>query len=185
MRFTFFKFIICAMFCFGLLLPNSLYAEDVAKARAQMNFNLVSDALEEVKEIPPIPENWKEIVENGARKILKDPESARFRYPDEKQKYCALSNSKTGPMQPITLISDSPLLGYSGIVFINAKNSFGGYTGEEPYWYMITDGKLSLIREVKAHTDGIMASLFTPINSINDIENSSVRWEGNYFMCKK
>lgn len=167
-----------------ILSSSSIYADDSAKAIAQNNFNLVHNALKEIKDIPPLPENWKEIVENGIRNILKDPESARFRYPDEQQKYCALSNSKVGPIKPITSHTASPLTGYSGIVFVNAKNSFGGYTGESPFWYMITDGKLSLIKEVQTEKSGVLASLYTPINSIKDIENSPLRWEGNHFMCK-
>lgn len=183
MKFILFNIKLINFICLILIFSFNAYAEDPYRAMAKMNMDIVTDALKEIKDVPPLPENWKEIVENGICRILKDPESARFRYPDENQKYCVLSNLQTGPMKPITLDPASPLLGYSGIVFVNAKNSFGGYTGETPYWYMITDGKLSLIREVKTHTDGIMASLFTPINSIKDIENSSVRWENNYFKC--
>lgn len=172
-----------------VMLSSVAYAgppDDATMARVERLKNITIEGLDSVKEIPPLPENWKEIVENGIRNTLKDPESARFRYPDEAQKYCAVSNTRDGlPSKSITLLADSPLLGHSGIVFVNAKNSFGGYVGEEPYWYMITDGKLSLLHDVSTPKDGGMfASLFKPVNSIDDLQFATMRWEGNYFMCK-
>lgn len=168
-----------------ILFSSISYAESSMET-AIKHSSLVSEALNNVTEVPSIPENWKEIVENGIRGILKDPESARFRYPNEKQKYCGISNISDGIAHKITLSSKSPLLGYSGIVFVNAKNSFGGYVGEEPYWYMITDGELSLIQNVKADdSDGALSSLYGPINSIFDIQFATIRWRGNYFMCKE
>lgn len=164
-------------------LQNKSIEENMDKA--QRDLNLVHDALSKVTTVPDLPENWKEVVENSVRHILKDPESARFRYPEEQQKYCAISNVGDAPFQPITLVPDSPLLGHSGIVFVNAKNSYGGYVGEEPYWYMITDGKVSLLKNVKVPDGGgVLSSLFSPVSSISDIEASAIRWEGNSFHCK-
>lgn len=58
-------------------------------------------------------------VQNGVRGALKDPESARF------GSIVAGTNSKG------TIISCG---------WVNAKNSFGGYTGEKPFMGVLTSG---------------------------------------------
>lgn len=73
------------------------------------------------------PENYKAIIENAAKDILKDPDSAKFSDWFEPKKEVMFENSE-------------PLFGYSVCFSLNAKNSYGGYTGKKPYWAMIKNG---------------------------------------------
>jgi hypothetical protein len=63
---------------------------------------------------------------------LKDPESARYSKFRPLAKDLKIVNAKTR----------NATLGYSTCVDINAKNSYGGYTGAKRYWFLIRDGKV-------------------------------------------
>lgn len=54
-------------------------------------------------------------------RILKDPESARFRF--------------TNPTRGVSHALGEPVLAWYSVVYVNAKNSFGGYVGERPYGF--------------------------------------------------
>jgi len=73
------------------------------------------------------PVNYKEIVENYMSIRLKDPMSVRYRYLD-------------GPVEAWYGASPYNKYGYSLCVYINAKNSFGGYTGPKLNYFMINTG---------------------------------------------
>lgn len=51
--------------------------------------------------------------------ILKDPDSAKIRF--------------TAPTRGTDSISGEPVLAWFSHAFVNAKNSFGGYTGEQAF----------------------------------------------------
>lgn len=62
--------------------------------------------------------------------ILKDPDSARY-----KLLSCARAYSNKG----LAYGGDVAWAGYACFVTINAKNSFGGYTGAKPYTVLFTN----------------------------------------------
>lgn len=76
---------------------------------------------------PPVVD--KAAVEAELRAGLKDPESARFRWIEPVQ--VSWRENVFKPWQH----------GWSVKVWINAKNSFGGYVGEQPYWMRYQNGQ--------------------------------------------
>ena len=54
-------------------------------------------------------------------KELKDPDSAKFRFKLTRNAY---------------YLDNNPVLAWYSSVFVNAKNSFGGYTGEQKYIFV-------------------------------------------------
>ncbi len=63
---------------------------------------------------------------------LKDPESARYRFLPVKQYWC----------QEDRYMGGKRYIGWLVPVGVNAKNSYGGYTGEQLYGFMYKDDKL-------------------------------------------
>lgn len=98
--------------------------------------------------IPKLQKDWKQLITNTITDMLKDPDSAKFTFINT-PKYYIFSNRGYKSLATNTLICDSksPIVGYSGIVFVNAKNSFGGYTGNKAWWYIISEGRISLLAE--------------------------------------
>lgn len=76
---------------------------------------------------PPPPANWRQLVVEHTLAQLKDPESARFRFAAEPAKIFHAPQRRYM---------------YSVTVFVNAKNSFGGYVGEHAWSYEIRDGRV-------------------------------------------
>ena len=83
----------------------------------------------------PYPKNYKKIVKDHISRSLKDPYSAKYRFSGKPYK-TTFSLSSTPP--PKSLEDVSFLYGVT--VFINAKNGFGAYTGENRYNISIRDG---------------------------------------------
>lgn len=78
----------------------------------------------------PAPVIDKAEVENSLKSGLKDPGSAQFRWLEpEKMRWRANAFSEWR-------------YGWNVKIWVNAKNSYGGYTGEQPYWLTYLDGKL-------------------------------------------
>lgn len=73
------------------------------------------------------PENYQEIIVNYFSMRLKDPSSAQYSFlkGPEKQWY-GFGN----------------VYGYGACFTINAKNSYGGYTGQQLHFVMIRDGRV-------------------------------------------
>jgi hypothetical protein len=79
----------------------------------------------------PRPENYQELIKEVILSGLKDPESARFKFgPLEMGAYCA------GGWHAPTIAC------WHVKTWVNAKNSYGGYVGDEPYWFSLKDGKV-------------------------------------------
>ncbi len=78
------------------------------------------------------PQDYKKIIESYFQETLKDPYSARYSYFREPKKDAHLVDTK----------SRVALYGYSVCVNVNAKNSYGGYTGNKPYWLLIRNGEI-------------------------------------------
>ena len=78
----------------------------------------------------PFPEDYEEIVKNHFTDRLKDPDSAKysdFRAP--KPNFLIVNKFEKAAQY-----------GYVVCVHINAKNSYGGYTGKKLAWTFIRDG---------------------------------------------
>ena len=71
------------------------------------------------------PDTYKEQIAKEAAKILIDPYSAQYEFQGKPQRAWIHNNGK------------SYSYGWGGIVYINAKNRFGGYVGREPYEYFV------------------------------------------------
>lgn len=117
--------------------------EDVANKRAASMYR-AQQGLQSVQKIPNLPKNWKQLVQNTIARYLKDPDSAKYSFYDNPE-YYSFSNSGHFAKSAEFSAQTSPLLGHAGLVFVNAKNSYGGYTGNTPWLYMITNGEISLI----------------------------------------
>jgi hypothetical protein len=77
------------------------------------------------------PSNYEEKIKNYMQTALKDPESARYRYLMGPYKDTNHADKKR----------DLIFL-YRVKVFINAKNSYGGYVGEEEYFCDFLKGEV-------------------------------------------
>jgi hypothetical protein len=77
---------------------------------------------------PPIGEKDREIIKEWARAGLKDPDSAKFEF--EEPRKAAVQENRVWTYVWVQKF------------WINAKNSYGGYTGREPYWVYYRDGRI-------------------------------------------
>jgi hypothetical protein len=122
-----------------------------------------------VKQIPdpitnnmsPLPDNWKQIVTKESKEIFKDPYSIVYDFGKETKIYkCSVISKYITDIikkykysflykQPTDiLVFNNRFSGYCGIVKINAKNSYGDYTGIKPFIFIIKDSKLVYISEL-------------------------------------
>lgn len=81
----------------------------------------------------PLPNDYKERIQALLEERLKDPDSAKFKFFDPKKGYTASTRH----------------FGYVVPVDVNAKNSYGGYTGYKSYYFVYYHG---LFKDV---TDGV------------------------------
>jgi hypothetical protein len=81
----------------------------------------------------PKPENHEQMIREWILPRLKDPESARLRFEP-------LTNGRyrSSGFSPWVYC-------WHAKVWVNAKNSYGGYTGEQPYWFSIRDGQIQRV----------------------------------------
>ncbi|WP_455865395.1 hypothetical protein [Pantoea agglomerans] len=79
------------------------------------------------------PDDYQPLVEGAIRDQLKDPDSAKF-------------SGFTTPRKEVMVDQRKFVYGYSTCVFVNAKNSYGGYTGKQLYWTFIRDNKVLRIQ---------------------------------------
>ncbi len=77
------------------------------------------------------PFDYKEIIQQHLNRSLKDPASAILDY-----------RGSPATVWQKGSIFGSRDYGWGVCVFINAKNSYGGYVGERPYFFLIRDGKI-------------------------------------------
>lgn len=78
------------------------------------------------------PSNPEEVIRSYMNTRLKDPDSAKY-------------SIRKGPIQGWNSFGGM-LFGYIVCADINAKNSYGGYTGWQPYYFLINND--SVIRTV-------------------------------------
>lgn len=72
------------------------------------------------------PTNYKELVKTYMQTLLFDPYSAHYRYTLEPMKHVIEASTK-----------EETIYCYYVMVYINAKNRMGGYTGEKSYFFFI------------------------------------------------
>ena len=77
----------------------------------------------------PRPPNYKEIIHWYLQGSLRDPDSAQIRFANE-------------PVKGWTKLAGKLRVGYAICVGVNAKNSFGAYTGYKDYYFVINRGKI-------------------------------------------
>lgn len=83
----------------------------------------------ETADVGEKPKNYKELVQGTIKDALKDPDSAKF--------------SDFSPLRKEVMVENRNFVyGYSTCVFVNAKNSYGGYTGKQLYWAFIRNGQV-------------------------------------------
>ncbi|WP_447868627.1 hypothetical protein [Rahnella aceris] len=87
----------------------------------------------ETADVGKNPKNYEPLVEDAIRNELKDPESAKF-------------SGITTPRKEVMVQNGNFVYGYSTCVFVNAKNSYGGYTGKQLYWVFIRDNNVLRIK---------------------------------------
>ena len=89
------------------------------------------------------PKNYEVLIKAWVAENLKDPDSARY-------------SKFSKPRQEYMFEANKPFFGYSVCAAINAKNSFGGYTGNQTYWFLIRDGKIARGQNTTQSIGGIV-----------------------------
>jgi len=90
----------------------------------------------------PLTIDYQTAIKSYMETKLKDPESARYRFSPPRQGWAK---------EPPWAFSGPEHTGYFVLADVNAKNSFGGYTGEKPYLFVFKNNQL-----IKAYdSDGI------------------------------
>jgi len=79
----------------------------------------------------PFPENYQELVKQYMQTQLKDPESARYRF--EMKPYKGNTSAKS---------KEKVVYCWKVATYINAKNSYGGYTGEKLDFFEVRNGRV-------------------------------------------
>lgn len=82
----------------------------------------------------PYPDEYKQTVKDWFYEVLKDPDSAKYRFVSEPEP----AYSREAPVAG----GDPIHFGYYVKVLVNAKNSYGGYTGWKDYRLIIRDGQV-------------------------------------------
>jgi len=75
------------------------------------------------------PGNYKRLVEEAIREQLKAPDSAKF-------------SGMTSPRKELIVKEGDFIYGYSTCVYVNAKNSYGGYVGKQLYWIFLRNNQV-------------------------------------------
>lgn len=82
---------------------------------------------------PPPPPNHQDLEAQAIRARLKDPESARFEFGVGEIRRDAIQSGFASP---------TPILVWRTVVQVNAKNSYGGYTGFQPWHFAWSNGRI-------------------------------------------
>lgn len=75
------------------------------------------------------PVNFLPKIKSYFREVLKDPDSTKY-------------SDVSKPQKDFMFEYKNVVTGYSVCLYVNAKNSFGGYTGRKLYWAFLKDNKL-------------------------------------------
>lgn len=77
------------------------------------------------------PVNYENLVKEKMKDTLKDPDSAKYKF-----------NREPSKMWIVNPYGDGHLFGWGTCGEINAKNSYGGYTGFQRYFYFFQENKM-------------------------------------------
>ncbi|MGM1347646.1 hypothetical protein [Serratia liquefaciens] len=111
--------------------------KDAEFANSVKNINL------ETADVGAAPKNYKEAVEEAIRGQLKDPDSAKF-------------SGMTTPRKEVMVENRDFVYGYSTCVFVNAKNSYGGYVGKQLYWVFLRDNQVLRVKNTSGQFGNIV-----------------------------
>lgn len=141
------SFVISALFLTGCAPSQKM--QDTMRKDAEFADSVKKINLE-TADVGSKPTEYKSLVEGVIRNQLKDPDSAKF-------------SGFSVPRKEVMVERGSFVYGYSTCVFVNAKNSYGGYTGKELYWAFIRD---NIVLRVKNTNDAYGSIIFRgrPIN---------------------
>lgn len=87
------------------------------------------------------PKNYKVIIKNYMEKVLKDPDSAKYFW-----------DEALGPEKGFAYdVADAACSGYGWMICvpINAKNSYGGYTGPQRQFFLLKDNSVAYFESVR------------------------------------
>lgn len=82
----------------------------------------------------PYPESYQQLAKAAIQQTLKDPDSAKFEFPGKP--YKGFSYAHTDFKNETTVFC------WTVAVKVNAKNSYGGYTGSKTWYVDIRDGRV-------------------------------------------
>lgn len=88
----------------------------------------------------PLPKDYKQQMLSYLNRTLKDPESAR--YSDHTVRKIFITPIRY-PYYSYKLSDKDVRYGQEVCMLVNAKNSYGGYAGNQLYWFFFEDGKLT------------------------------------------
>ncbi len=111
--------------------------KDAEFAAAVKNINL------ETADVGEQPKNYKEVVESAILIQLKDPDSAKF-------------SAMTTPRKEVMVENRTFVYGYSTCLYVNAKNSYGGYTGDQLYWVFMRNNQVLRVKNTNGPYGGII-----------------------------
>lgn len=118
--------------------------KDAEFSAAVKNINL------DTADVGEQPKNYKEVVESAILRQLKDPESAKF-------------SAMTTPRKEVMVENRAFVYGYSTCLYVNAKNSYGGYTGDQLYWVFMRNNQVLRVKNANGPYGG-MIFVGRPIN---------------------
>lgn len=85
------------------------------------------------------PTNYEQLIKTSFANSLKDPDSARYGRFSKPRKEQIIRNNQA-------------IYGYSVCAPVNAKNSYGGYTGTHTHWFFIRDGQIVRSQDMDGNT---------------------------------
>lgn len=109
------------------------------------------------------PGDYEQVVEGYMQSILKDPDSARYEFLNSPKKgWAGIGNKR---------------FGYVVCANINAKNSFGGYTGNRLNYFFIKDGSVidASLGEGGDYGDVMVGAKCRPFLGFSAPDNKPVR----------
>ena len=98
-----------------------------------------------------VPANYEELIKRWASANLKDPDSVRY-------------GKISKPRKEYIVVNLKPVFGYSVCAAINAKNSYGGYVGNQTFWFMIREGKIERAQNIDVGFPGKIISRSHNVN---------------------
>jgi len=103
------------------------------------------------------PAKYQEIIKSYLEKYLKDPDSAKYSVFTKPRKEFAIDNA----------LNKHAIYGYSACVLVNAKNSYGGYTGNHLFWFFIQNDNIIRAQDATENSLGQIISIHHPIDCQN------------------